>query len=65
MDGVHDVGGMQGFGPIQAEANEPVFHARWEGRVLAMNMAIAAWGKFGTDSRRYARELMPPPNSSP
>ena len=60
MNGVHDVGGMQDFGPIRPEAHEPVFHAPWEGRVLAMNLAIAAWGKFGTDSRRYARELIPP-----
>jgi nitrile hydratase subunit beta len=60
MNGVHDVGGMHGFGPIQPETNEPVFHGPWEGRVLAMNLAIAAWGKFGTDSRRYVRELIPP-----
>lgn len=60
MNGVHDVGGMQGFGPIRPEANEPVFHATWEGRVLAMNVAIAAWGKFVVDNRRYVRELIPP-----
>lgn len=60
MNGVHDVGGMQDFGPVRAEANEPVFHAVWEGRVLAMNLAMAPWGKFVTDNRRYARELIPP-----
>jgi nitrile hydratase len=60
MNGVHDVGGMDGFGPIHPEANEPVFHARWEGRVLAMNIAMAAWGKSSVDNRRYARELIPP-----
>jgi len=60
MNGVHDVGGMQGFGPINPEANEPVFHAVWEGRVMAMNLAMAAWGKFVADNRRYVRELIPP-----
>jgi nitrile hydratase len=60
MNGVHDVGGMQDYGPIRPEANEPVFHAPWEGRVLAMNLAIAAWGKSVVDNRRYARELIPP-----
>jgi nitrile hydratase len=60
MNGVHDMGGMQGFGPIQREANEPVFHAPWEGRVITMVMAIAAWGKFGADQRRTVRELIPP-----
>src|SRR5262245_23456265 len=30
MDGVHDMGGMDGFGKIEVEENEPVFHASWE-----------------------------------
>ena len=60
MNGVHDMGGMQGFGPIRPEANEPVFHAAWEGRAIAMVLAIAAWGKFGADQRRAVRELIPP-----
>jgi nitrile hydratase beta subunit len=60
MNGVHDVGGMHGYGPINPEPNEPVFHASWEGRVLAMNLAMAAWGKFVADNRRYVRELIPP-----
>ena len=60
MNGVHDVGGMQDFGPVRPEANEPVFHAPWEGRVMAMNLAMAPWGKFATDQRRYARELIAP-----
>jgi nitrile hydratase len=60
MNGVHDVGGMQDFGQIHAEAKEPVFHAPWEGRVIAMVLAIAAWGKSVADNRRYARELIPP-----
>ena len=32
MDGVHDMGGMDGFGKVEPEPNEPVFHHRWEGR---------------------------------
>jgi len=27
MNGVHDMGGMDGFGPVVREANEPVFHS--------------------------------------
>ena len=42
MNGVHDMGGMQDFGPIQPEKNEPVFHESWEGRVLAMGRALGA-----------------------
>lgn len=46
MNGVHDMGGMQGFGPIRPEPNEPVFHERWEGRALALMRATGATGKL-------------------
>ena len=39
MDGIHDMGGMHGFGPIIREENEPLFHHPWESRVLAMTVA--------------------------
>ena len=39
MDGIHDMGGMHGFGPIIREENEPLFHHPWEGRVLAIAVA--------------------------
>ncbi len=35
MDGIHDMGGMHGFGKVEPEPNEPVFHADWEGHCLA------------------------------
>jgi nitrile hydratase subunit beta len=60
MNGVHDMGGMHGMGPIQPEHAEPVFHARWEGRVFAMVRAMGAWGKWNIDASRYHRELIPP-----
>ena len=59
MNGVHDMGGMHGMGPIQHEKNEPVFHAPWEARVFAMNRATAAWGKWTLDGQRHQRELIP------
>ena len=34
MNGIHDLGGMHGFGPVEIERDEPVFHEGWEGRVL-------------------------------
>ncbi|HEX9213630.1 MAG TPA: nitrile hydratase subunit beta, partial [Bradyrhizobium sp.] len=46
MNGVHDMGGMDGFGKVEPEPNEPVFHAEWEGRVLAMVRAMGAAGAF-------------------
>jgi nitrile hydratase len=60
MNGVHDMGGMHGMGPIQHEKNEPVFHAPWEGRVYAMYVALNAWRKWNIDAARHARELIPP-----
>lgn len=59
MNGVHDMGGMHGLGPIQREADEPVFHERWEGRVFAMLRAMGAWRKWNIDASRYQRELIP------
>ena len=36
VDGVHDLGGMQDFGPVLVERSEPVFHASWEARVFGI-----------------------------
>lgn len=60
MNGVHDMGGMQGMGPIHYEKNEPVFHEPWEGRVFALNRALGAWRKWNTHASRHAKELIPP-----
>ena len=59
MNGVHDMGGMQGMGPVQYEKNEPVFHAAWEGRVYALNRALRAWRKWTLDTDRHGVELLP------
>ena len=40
MNGVHDMGGMHGFGPVVREENEPVFHEAWEGRLYAMRRLL-------------------------
>jgi nitrile hydratase beta subunit len=60
MNGVHDMGGQQGMGPVEYEKNEPVFHASWEGRIYALARAMRAWGKWSLDSDRHALELLPP-----
>lgn len=60
MNGVHDIGGMDGFGPIPIEKNEPVFHAAWEGRMYAIAISLAR--KFrNTDEFRHAIERIPAP----
>ena len=60
MNGVHDMGGMHGMGPVRRERDEPVFHKRWEGRVFALNVAMRAWRKWNIDAGRYEIELIPP-----
>jgi nitrile hydratase beta subunit len=60
VNGVHDMGGMDGFGKVEAEPDEPVFHADWEGRVMAMNRAMGATGAWNIDLSRYSRELLAP-----
>ena len=60
MNGVHDMGGMHGMGPIEHESNEPVFHADWERRVFGMYFAMGAWRKWTMEDVRYQRELIPP-----
>ena len=59
MNGVHDMGGMHGMGPVEHENNEPVFHARWEGRLFAMVRAMGVWGKWNIDASRHSREVIP------
>ena len=59
MNGVHDMGGMDGFGKVEPEPNEPVFHARWEGRVMAIMRAMGAAGAWNLDLFRDAREHQP------
>jgi nitrile hydratase len=60
MNGVHDMGGMQGMGPIQHEKDEAVFHAAWEGRIYGLNRAMRAFRKWTLDADRHALELLPP-----
>ena len=60
MNGVHDMGGMDGFGKVVPEPNEPVFHAAWEARVMALVRAMGAAGAFNIDTSRFYREALPP-----
>jgi nitrile hydratase subunit beta len=60
MNGVHDLGGMQGMGAIEPELNEPVFHTEWEARAFALTIAAGAWRKWNIDAGRHEIELLPP-----
>jgi hypothetical protein len=60
MNGIHDLGGMHGFGPVVREKNEPVFHEEWERRTFGVvNLAMGA-AQIHVDEIRHAIEKMPP-----
>jgi nitrile hydratase subunit beta len=60
MDGVHDMGGMHGFGKVEPEQDEPVFHEDWEARTQALYRAMSYAGVWCIDAARFAREQLPP-----
>jgi len=60
MDGIHDMGGMDGFGAVEREAEEPVFHAEWERRAIGMVMSMFAQRLFHLDEYRQKIERMAP-----
>ena len=59
MNGVHDMGGMHGLGPLVREMDEPVWHAPWEARVFALSSGMGAWRRGNIDSGRQRLERMP------
>jgi nitrile hydratase len=60
MNGIHDMGGMHGFGRVVVEANEPVFHAGWEKRVLGMAYQVVGFGWATIDAFRHGIERVEP-----
>lgn len=60
MNSIHDMGGMDGFGPILREENEPVFHAEWERRMFALAFGIAYAASFDDDHFRQEIERVDP-----
>ena len=59
MNGVHDMGGMQCYGPVRPEKNATAFHEPWEARIFALNNAVGATGK-ARGNWRVMMESLPP-----
>jgi nitrile hydratase subunit beta len=60
MDGMHDLGGKQGFGPVRYTAGAKAFHAAWEVRANALYAHAVRLGIFNMDEYRHAIERMEP-----
>lgn len=59
MNGVHDMGGMHGFGPVDTEDDGP-FHQEWEESFHALSRVVGVHGLYTADENRYMRERMDP-----
>jgi nitrile hydratase len=57
MNGIHDMGGLHGFGPVEVEPDEPVFHARWEARVFGIVQSLPGGN---IDAGRHSIECLDP-----
>ena len=60
MDGMHDLGGKQGFGPVRHAPDAAVFHEDWEKRINALYGLAVRLGIFNMDEYRHAIERMEP-----
>lgn len=60
MDGIHDLGGRDGFGPVVVEPDEPVFHFEWERRAWGVSLATFVLGLHNGGQFRHAIERMDP-----
>jgi nitrile hydratase len=60
MDGMHDLGGKQGFGRVRHSRKAEVFHADWEKRSNALVAFAVKQGWLNMDEYRHAIERMEP-----
>jgi nitrile hydratase beta subunit len=60
MDGIHDMGGRQGFGVVRYTLDARAFHADWEVRVNSLYAQAVKLGIFNMDEYRHAIERMEP-----
>jgi len=60
MDGIHDLGGKQGYGPVRFTLDAKAFHSPWEVRVNALYGHAVRLGIFNMDEYRHAIERMNP-----
>jgi nitrile hydratase beta subunit len=60
MDGTHDLGGKEGFGPIPIDLDETPFHYDWESRMWAIARSGARGPGITIDWFRHGLECMVP-----
>ena len=59
MDGIHDHGGLQGFGSVDIEADEPLFHSEWDRRLFRLTMGAMLSGHLQGKLRHAVERIDP------
>jgi len=60
VDGVHDLGGLDGFGPVDHSPTEPFFHEDWERRAFRLMLAVSGALRTPGGRFRHSMERMDP-----
>jgi nitrile hydratase len=60
VDGIHDLGGMQGFGAVAHSPAEPAFHDRWEAVARALMYVVVGAVEASGGEFRHSIERMEP-----
>lgn len=60
MDGIHDMGGKQGWGTVSIDPEEPVFREPWQGRAFAMGAMSMGLSGTNLDAFRHGLERLHP-----
>jgi nitrile hydratase subunit beta len=60
MDGFHDIGGRQGFGPVIVDDRCAPFHDEWELRAAAISSRLLRQHIYNMNELRHAIERMSP-----
>ena len=63
MNGIHDMGGMHGMGPIEVREDERPFHAEWEARAWGLLRAVGPFGPTRRRNFRYEHEICRQPST--
>jgi nitrile hydratase beta subunit len=60
MDGVHDMGGIHGFGPVDPSPDKPLSKTDWRARMFGIELSFTQPDGFNLDWMRHVMECMPP-----
>ncbi len=60
MDGIHDLGGKQGYGPVEVTEADSPFPTEWEARAFGITKCVRTASDYSVDKFRYTREQLPP-----